>query len=91
MVAKAILVVRFSAQPEAFFVYGSHHPILQKVLTSSRKVDECQPLHGGLPVDSGDYDFRTTLHLSAAEGNLKAGAYTTFHLNVSIFCETRGI
>jgi hypothetical protein len=20
-------------------------------------------LHGGLPVDSGDYDFRTTLHL----------------------------
>ena len=28
-------------------------------------------LHGGLPVDSGDYDFRTTLHLSASEGNLK--------------------
>ena len=31
---------------------------------------------GGLPVDSGDYDFRTTLHLAAVEGNLKAGAYT---------------
>ena len=25
----------------------------------------------GLPVDSGDYDFRTTLHLAAVEGNTK--------------------
>ena len=33
-------------------------------------------MHRGLPVDSGDYDFRTTLHLAAVEGNLKAGAYT---------------
>ena len=28
-------------------------------------------LHRGLPVDSGDYDLRTTLHLAAVEGNLK--------------------
>jgi ankyrin repeat protein len=28
-------------------------------------------LKRGLPVDSSDYDFRTTLHLAAVEGNLK--------------------
>ena len=28
-------------------------------------------LHRGLPIDSGDYDFRTTLHLAAVEGNIK--------------------
>jgi len=42
----------------------------QKALTFSRKVDECEPL------DIGDHDDRTALHLAASNGHLKAGAYT---------------
>ena len=43
-----LTLVHFSAHPEPLKSLKSHN-IPQKVLTSSRKVDECKPLDGVMP------------------------------------------
>jgi hypothetical protein len=50
---QGLSLVHFSAQPESFQSLNSIETtqvVCQKVLTSSRKVDECKPLDGGAPV-----------------------------------------
>jgi hypothetical protein len=47
-VGKGLPLVNIPPQPEPILFTGSTHRILPKVFTLSRKVDECEPLVGGL-------------------------------------------